>query len=133
MRQKICLMALIESVFKRGAYDRTLSYQTISEETHLPLDEVEHLVMKGLRFVMHAQGSLIAACTDRRTSSLNLLKGHLDQVDEKAYFTWVQPRVLSTEQIGTLEMRVPRSQSECIRAMENTTGAGSQNGGRSIR
>ena len=49
MRQKICLMALIESVFKRGAYDRTLSYQTISEETHLPLDEVEHLVMKGLR------------------------------------------------------------------------------------
>lgn len=49
MRQKICLMALIESVFKRGAYDRTLSFQTIAEETRLPKDEVEHLVMKGLR------------------------------------------------------------------------------------
>lgn len=45
-------MALIESVFKRGAYDRTLSFQTIAEETRLPKDEVEHLVMKGLRFVV---------------------------------------------------------------------------------
>ena len=50
MRQKICLMALIESVFKRTAYDRTLSYQTISQETQLPIDQVEHLVMKGLRY-----------------------------------------------------------------------------------
>jgi 26S proteasome regulatory subunit N9 len=51
LRQKICLMALIESVFRRGAYDRTLSFQTIAEETRLPLHEVEHLVMKGLRYV----------------------------------------------------------------------------------
>ena len=43
-------MALIESVFKRGAYDRTMSFQTIAEETRLPLDEVEHLVMKALRY-----------------------------------------------------------------------------------
>ena len=49
LRQKICLMALIESVFARGAYDRTMSFQTISEETRLPLDEVEHLIMKALR------------------------------------------------------------------------------------
>ncbi len=44
-------MALIESVFKRGAYDRTMSFQTIAEETRLPLDEGEHLVMKALRYV----------------------------------------------------------------------------------
>jgi len=49
LRQKICLMALIESVFARDAYDRTMSFQTISEETRLPLDEVEHLIMKALR------------------------------------------------------------------------------------
>jgi len=49
LRQKICLMALIESVFARGAYDRTMSFQMISEETRLPLDEVEHLIMKALR------------------------------------------------------------------------------------
>ncbi|KAJ7074388.1 hypothetical protein C8F01DRAFT_1100341 [Mycena amicta] len=69
LRQKICLMALIESVFKRAANDRTMSFQTIAEETRLPLDEVEHLVMKGL--------------------SLKLIRGSLDQVDEKAQITWI--------------------------------------------
>lgn len=43
-------MALIESVFKRNADNRTMSFQTIAEETRLPLDEVEHLVMKALRY-----------------------------------------------------------------------------------
>ncbi|KAJ7756770.1 hypothetical protein DFH07DRAFT_819878 [Mycena maculata] len=82
LRQKICLMALIESVFKRAADNRTMSFQTIAEETRLPLDEVEHLVMKAL--------------------SLKLIRGSLDQVDQKAQITWVQPRVLSREQIGGL-------------------------------
>ncbi|KAL6308823.1 hypothetical protein BKA93DRAFT_761971 [Sparassis latifolia] len=86
LRQKICLMALIESVFKRGAYDRTMSFQTIAAETRLPLDEVEHLVMKAL--------------------SLKLIRGSIDQVDQKAHMTWVQPRVLSTEQIGLLAQRL---------------------------
>ncbi|CAL1697609.1 unnamed protein product [Somion occarium] len=88
LRQKICLMALIESVFKRNAYDRTMTFQTIAEETRLPIDEVEHLVMKAL--------------------SLKLIKGSLDQVDEKAQITWVQPRVLSPEQIGQLAQRLQK-------------------------
>jgi 26S proteasome regulatory subunit N9 len=44
-------MALIEAVFRRGADDRTMSFQTISEETRLPSIEVEHLVMKALSYV----------------------------------------------------------------------------------
>ena len=48
LRQKICLMALIESVFKRNAEDRTIGFEQIASETRLPLDEVEHLVMKAL-------------------------------------------------------------------------------------
>jgi len=51
LRQKICLMALIESVFKRPVNDRTMTFQTVAEETRLPIDEVEHLVMKALRLV----------------------------------------------------------------------------------
>ncbi|KAH9964863.1 hypothetical protein BC827DRAFT_1126950 [Russula dissimulans] len=86
LRQKICLMALIESVFARGAYDRTMSFQTISDETRLPLDEVEHLIMKAL--------------------SLKLIRGSIDQVDQKAVITWVQPRVLSRAQIGKLADRL---------------------------
>ena len=38
--------------------------------------------------------------------SLKLIRGSLDQVDEKAQITWVQPRVLSREQIGGLAKRL---------------------------
>jgi 26S proteasome regulatory subunit N9 len=86
LRQKICLMALIESVFKRSADNRIMSFQTIGEETRLPIDEVEHLVMKAL--------------------SLKLIRGSLDQVDQTAHISWVQPRVLSREQIGGLSSRL---------------------------
>ncbi|KAH6890846.1 proteasome 26S subunit [Coprinopsis sp. MPI-PUGE-AT-0042] len=88
LRQKICLMALIESVFKRQANDRTMTFKTIGEETRLPVEEVEYLVMKAL--------------------SLKLIRGSLDQVEQKAQITWVQPRVLSREQIGTLAKRLDK-------------------------
>lgn len=38
--------------------------------------------------------------------SLKLIRGSLDQVDQKAQITWVQPRVLSREQIGLLSSRL---------------------------
>ncbi|KAF8731585.1 hypothetical protein AX14_004657 [Amanita brunnescens Koide BX004] len=86
LRQKICLMALMESVFKRSADKRTMSFQTIGEETRLPIDEVEHLVMKAL--------------------SLKLIKGRIDEVEQRAVISWVQPRVLSRTQIGGLAERL---------------------------
>lgn len=42
-------MALIESVFKRHANNRSMSFEVIADETRLPVNEVEHLVMKALR------------------------------------------------------------------------------------
>jgi 26S proteasome regulatory subunit N9 len=41
-----------------------------------------------------------------RLFSLKLIKGSLDQVEKKALVTWVQPRVLSREQIGGLANRL---------------------------
>lgn len=86
LRQKICLMALIESVFRRASTDRTLLFDTIAVETRLPLDEVEHLVMKAL--------------------SLKLIKGSLDQHAQLAKITWVQPRVLDKPQLNALQQRL---------------------------
>ncbi|KAF8512952.1 hypothetical protein BU17DRAFT_77321 [Hysterangium stoloniferum] len=88
LRQKICLMALIESVFKRPADERTMSFETIAQETHLPVDEVEHLLMKAL--------------------SLSLIRGTLDEPSHLATLTWVQPRVLSRPQIGALADRLTK-------------------------
>jgi len=39
-------------------------------------------------------------------ASLKLIRGSLDQVDQKARITWVQPRVLSRTQIGEMATRL---------------------------
>lgn len=86
MRQKITLLCLMEMTFKRAANDRNLSFQDIAHETHLPVEEVELLVMKAL--------------------SLDLLHGAIDQVAQTVHMTWVQPRVLDREQIGVMASKL---------------------------
>ncbi|BGP27334.1 26S proteasome regulatory subunit [Rhodotorula toruloides] len=87
LRQKICVLALIEAVFKRPTQDRVaLPFSIIAKEAQVPVDEVEHLVMKALM--------------------LNLIRGTLDACSSVASITWVQPRVLDKTQIGGLKDRL---------------------------
>src|SRR5690554_6361519 len=86
LRQKICLMSLTETVFKRNSDNRSIPFITISSETKLPLEEVEILVMKAL--------------------SLGLIKGTIDQVDSVVRVHWVQPRVLDRSQIKGMQERL---------------------------
>ena len=37
-----------------------------------------------------------------RALSLNLVKGVIDEVDERVHMTWVQPRVLNNEQVFSI-------------------------------
>ncbi|GAA5987510.1 hypothetical protein JCM5350_003109 [Sporobolomyces pararoseus] len=86
LREKICLLALIEAVFKRPTQDRVLPFSIISKEAQVPIDEVEHLVMKAL--------------------ALKLIRGTLDQPSSTVTITWVQPRVLDRQQIDQLKTRL---------------------------
>ncbi|PNF30056.1 26S proteasome non-ATPase regulatory subunit 13 [Cryptotermes secundus] len=86
LRQKISLLCLMEMTFKRPATDRQLTFEEISRETRLPLNEVELLVMKAL-----AQG---------------LVRGAIDQVACNVHMTWVQPRVLDKQQISSMVQRL---------------------------
>ena len=63
-----------------------MTFATISEETKVNLDEIEHLIMKAL--------------------SLGLLKGQIDQVAEIARINWVQPKVLDMKQIEGMRTRL---------------------------
>ncbi|XP_042902309.1 26S proteasome non-ATPase regulatory subunit 13 [Parasteatoda tepidariorum] len=86
LRQKISLLCLMEMTFKRPSNKRVLTFSEIASETRLPENEVELLVMKAL--------------------SLGLVKGSIDQVDKTVNMSWVQPRVLSVEQIGNMKQRL---------------------------
>lgn len=84
--QKISLASLTELVFKRPPHDRAMTFQTISQETKVKPNEIEHLLMKAL--------------------SLGLLRGKIDQVDEVARINWVQPKVLEKSQIEGMRQRI---------------------------
>jgi 26S proteasome regulatory subunit N9 len=86
LRQKIYLAALTEAVFRRPPHDRAMTFGDISQETKVRPDEIEHLIMKAL--------------------SLGLLRGTIDQVDEIAHITWVQPKVLDRGQIENMRQRL---------------------------
>ncbi|XP_071943070.1 26S proteasome non-ATPase regulatory subunit 13-like [Antedon mediterranea] len=86
LRQKICLLCLMEMTFTRPANNRSITFQEIAGATKLQMDEVEILVMKAL--------------------SLGLVKGSIDQVDAKVHMTWVQPRVLDKQQISIMQQRL---------------------------
>lgn len=86
LRQKIYLSALTEAVFRRPPHDRTMTFATISQETKVRPQEIEHLIMKAL--------------------GLGLLRGTIDQVDGVAHITWVQPKVLDMKQIAAMRQRL---------------------------
>ncbi|XP_033222007.1 26S proteasome non-ATPase regulatory subunit 13 [Belonocnema kinseyi] len=86
LRQKISLLCLMEMTFKRQSNNRQLTFGEISQETRLPIGEVELLVMKAL-----AQG---------------LVQGEIDQVAGIVNMTWVQPRVLDRTQISGMIERL---------------------------
>jgi 26S proteasome regulatory subunit N9 len=37
-----------------------------------------------------------------KSLSLGLIRGKIDQIDQKMAVTWIQPRVLDVQQVGTL-------------------------------
>lgn len=98
LKQKIRLLCLMEMTFSRPATNRQLTFKEIAKEANLPIHEVEPLVMKAL--------------------SLGLVRGFIDQVDEKVYMTWVQPRVLDLAQISTMQKRLVQW-SKDVNQMEN--------------
>lgn len=106
LRRKLCLMTLIENVFKRSKEERGfITFKQIADESKVTENEVEHLVMKAL--------------------SLGILKGKIDQVDKIVMVSWVQPRVLDLEQINSLKERlndwIEKVQKQAV-ALENEDG-----------
>ena len=63
-----------------------MTFNTISSETNVQVQDIEILVMKAL--------------------SLGLLKGSIDQVGEVARINWVQPKVLDVDQVGGMRTRL---------------------------
>lgn len=86
LKQKICLLCLMEIVFRHPDADRRLSIQAIADKVEMSVSDTEFLIMKAL--------------------SLELVKGEIDQIDGVVHVTWVKPRVLTREQLEIVAARV---------------------------
>ncbi|EGG22462.1 26S proteasome non-ATPase regulatory subunit 13 [Cavenderia fasciculata] len=84
--QKISILSLLDLAFRTPSEHRTIAFKTIAQTTKLPLDDIEHLLMKAL--------------------SLGLIKGHIDQIDQTVAIAWVQPRILDLNQIATMKGKI---------------------------
>jgi 26S proteasome regulatory subunit N9 len=85
LKRKITLLCLMDMIFVAGG-TRALSFNDVAKRTKLPIDQIELLAMNAL--------------------SLGLIRGNIDQVDEKLNMHWVKPRVLDLRQVGTLKKRL---------------------------
>lgn len=88
LKQKICIMAFIELVFNKPTTSRCIKYDEILK--NIPLlktsNEIEYLVMRCL--------------------SLGLIKGLINQVEENVEVSWIQPRIMTHDQIESMKNKV---------------------------
>ena len=86
----------MEMTFVRPAHDRAISFDEIAQKTSLNKSG-KNLSLKKMSkiFIKILDVEMLVI----RALSLNLVKGVIDEVDERVHMTWVQPRVLNNEQV----------------------------------
>ncbi len=88
LKQKVCIMALIEIVFNKPTNNKTVKYSEILK--NIPAlkdaDDVERMVMKCL--------------------SLGLIKGHINEVSSEVEINWIQPHTMTMDQIGHMKSKM---------------------------
>lgn len=82
LEEKMKLMCLVETIFRRPVNQRNISLAEVSQVTRVPLEVVELLVMKAM--------------------SKKLISGKINGENDAVIVEWVQPRVLNMKQIEVM-------------------------------
>jgi len=82
LREKICMLAVVELVFSRASKERVLPFSLVAQKTRRPVEQVEMLLMK--------------------VFSLGLARGQIDEVEQTVCITWIQPRTLDMKQLAKM-------------------------------
>lgn len=88
IRQKLALAVFLQLIFSRPFETRIFSFDQVANECHLQKDNVELLVMKAL--------------------SSGIIKGEIDEVEEKITVTWCKPKALGKDRLLHLQQQIQR-------------------------
>ena len=83
---KIRIAALLDLIFQKNKNERVLSFKEISQVCGCSMNDIEILLVK--------------------TMSLGLIRGHIDEVENKLVVDWIQPKYLDSEKITILHDRI---------------------------
>ena len=86
LHQKIRLMSLVDLVFRKNSDEKNISFEEIAQICKVDVLQVELLLMRAM--------------------AVGLIRGTIDQVDQKVLVSWVQPRVLDLKQIESIRDRL---------------------------
>ena len=86
LQVKIRIAALLDLVFQKNKNERVIFYKEIAANCLCDLDKIEFLLIKAL--------------------SLGLIKGYIDEVENKIVVNWIQPKYLDREKIIFLHDRL---------------------------
>jgi 26S proteasome regulatory subunit N9 len=83
---KIRIAALLDLIFQKNKNERVLSFKEISQVCYCSMNDIEILLVKAM--------------------SLGLIRGHIDEVENKLVVDWIQPKYLDSEKITILHDRI---------------------------
>jgi len=86
LKRKISLLCLMDMIFT-APNSRCLYFKDVAKRTKLDINRTELLAMHALSLV-------------------GLIRGSIDQVDEKLNMHWVKPRILDLSQVDQLKKRL---------------------------
>jgi len=86
IKEKLILLSIMNLVFSRASHDRNITFQDVAKATELRVNEVEWALMKAL--------------------SLGLIRGIIDEIHSTIQVTWVQPRVLSKQNLQMISQQL---------------------------
>jgi hypothetical protein len=103
LQQKIHLAALLSLIFSRPPDSRTLPFDLIAQETRLPVNEVEYLVLKAM--------------------ALGLIRGNVQQDEQLVRITWIQDRAIDGEK-GLIAEKETDEEEFSLTSTSSTWGRG---------
>lgn len=86
IKVKIRIAALLDLIFQKNKNERVISFKEIAQECCCTLNDIEILLIKAM--------------------SLGLIKGHIDEVENKFVVNWIQPKFLDDKKISLLHDRI---------------------------
>ena len=98
IQQKLALSVFLQLIFAKPFDSRTFNFQEISDACHVPLDKVEILIMKAL--------------------STELIRGEIDEVEQRLVVTWCKPKTLDKERLIHLKEEIDRWNAIVTKQME---------------